>query len=237
MVREGDRLLVVGYGLNAAGEVPMRRASRTITVNRVGPQYAMPESPAIPAYWFETGEGTCRGDSGGPALDPATGAIVGIVSSGGNPKAPANSDNLAAECVGAEVRDNFVIPSGFKAMLADAFAAAGDIPKLETRIGTTLRLTGEVCANASDCEGNMCLASGTSRICSQSCNDDRECPGGFACTSQQSGGLCLPNQSAPQPKGTACAVRAPGAASSESACALLLAAAAMTAGRRRNRRR
>jgi secreted trypsin-like serine protease len=36
---------------------------------------------AVTAHEFEIGQGTCSGDSGGPALDTA-GAVVGVVSRG-----------------------------------------------------------------------------------------------------------------------------------------------------------
>ena len=75
------------------------------------------------------GESICEGDSGGPAFDSTTGAVVGIVSRGGNGTAPVDNEPAAA-CVDAS---NFYSePSHFEAVIDAAYTAAGATPDLET---------------------------------------------------------------------------------------------------------
>ena len=65
---------------------------------------------------FEMGESMCNGDSGGPALDATTGAIVGIVFRGGACTDP--SGHIYTSLAGS-------------ANLTEAFAMAGGAPNTE----------------------------------------------------------------------------------------------------------
>lgn len=63
------------------------------------------------AHEFETGEATCSGDSGGPAFDEASGAIVGVVSRGAMPCASPTTHNV------------FTRTDAFAALIATALGA------------------------------------------------------------------------------------------------------------------
>ncbi len=71
-VSAGQLVRLVGYGKtsNDGGAGRKLRRSHVPIVSAAGAE-------------FVTGEGTCNGDSGGPAIDEVSGAIVGIVSRGG----------------------------------------------------------------------------------------------------------------------------------------------------------
>jgi hypothetical protein len=77
---EGETITAVGFGVsNTSGRGRKRRAG--IPILAVGP--AMEMGPVAPNE-FAIGEGICSGDSGGPAFADSTGAILGVVSRGGN---------------------------------------------------------------------------------------------------------------------------------------------------------
>lgn len=71
-VSAGQLVRLVGYGKTGNDGGAGRKLRRS----------HVPISSAAGAE-FVTGEGTCNGDSGGPAIDEASGAIVGVVSRGG----------------------------------------------------------------------------------------------------------------------------------------------------------
>jgi hypothetical protein len=77
---EGDTITAVGWGYTDSESDPATRKQRAdITVLAVGPL----KDAGLGADEFITAEGTCQGDSGGPAL-ASSGAVVGILSRGGN---------------------------------------------------------------------------------------------------------------------------------------------------------
>jgi secreted trypsin-like serine protease len=74
-VTMGDRLTVVGFGQRGSSErapygVRYQRAVSVVDWS---------------AREFMAGRSVCHGDSGGPALDPRTGAVVGVLSRGSEP--------------------------------------------------------------------------------------------------------------------------------------------------------
>ncbi|MBS2019173.1 MAG: S1 family peptidase [Deltaproteobacteria bacterium] len=78
-VSPGDPLDVVGFGTADDGAHGERRVRR-VDVRSVGVRHDV--APVLGAREFEISRGACTGDSGGPALDPETGAVVGVVSRG-----------------------------------------------------------------------------------------------------------------------------------------------------------
>jgi hypothetical protein len=72
----GDRFTTVGFG--ARGSTP--RSPYGVRYQR---------ARVVVTDWsateFVAGRSTCNGDSGGPAIDPSTGAIVGVTSRGSDP--------------------------------------------------------------------------------------------------------------------------------------------------------
>ena len=82
-VQRHDALTAVGWGVTERELFPGHRQQRNVAVTGVGPQKASRAIAGMPAGDFSIGEGTCFGDSGGPAFDPTTGAVVGVDSRGG----------------------------------------------------------------------------------------------------------------------------------------------------------
>lgn len=124
-----ESIIAVGWGVTSTTETPGTRQQRTIGVQRVGPGRDDADELDVPPNEFEVGESICEGDSGGPAFDATTGAVVGVVSRGGNGTAPVDNDP-ASSCVNAS---NFYSePSHFVAVIDAAYTAAGATPDLES---------------------------------------------------------------------------------------------------------
>jgi secreted trypsin-like serine protease len=65
------------------------------------------------AHEFQVTESICSGDSGGPAIDEATGHVVGVVSRGG------------PGCVGPEVRDTYTRVDAFHSLVSRVVSSGG----------------------------------------------------------------------------------------------------------------
>jgi hypothetical protein len=81
-VREGDFVVPVGFGGGFVGDIGTRVPREATEVLSVGPRHNASTGAVIGPREFEVDEATCRGDSGGPALDARSGEIVGVVSRG-----------------------------------------------------------------------------------------------------------------------------------------------------------
>jgi MYXO-CTERM domain-containing protein len=115
--RAGEAVHVVGYGNNDLGTpTGTRLGTGPLAVRAVGRGISRNHTP-LATHEFELGRSACDGDSGGPAISEATGAVVGVVSRG----ASCNDD----------FGHVFVEPSGFRALLDTAFAYAGAQPIAE----------------------------------------------------------------------------------------------------------
>lgn len=89
-VESGDRVLPIGFGGGVANAIGNRVARVGSTVLTVGPAANAETGAVLGPREFEVDEATCRGDSGGPAIDERTGEIVGVVSRGASCSAPGN---------------------------------------------------------------------------------------------------------------------------------------------------
>jgi hypothetical protein len=110
-LRKGESIKSVGYGQNDSSiPVGTRLRKDRVSVLALGKTVSASKTP-LGTREFEVGVSTCQGDSGGPALSEETGALVGVVSRGG------------------ECKDDFghiyTTTSGFEDMFNAAFAAAG----------------------------------------------------------------------------------------------------------------
>jgi len=121
----GEVVTLVGWGVTDTERDPPRRRQRTgVKVLAVGPDEGI--GPAE----LRVSEGGCAGDSGGPALS-ASGAVVGVLSRGGNGSGAAPGD--PAGCVDAKLpaENVFTSAAAFRALILDAYAKAGQEPYVE----------------------------------------------------------------------------------------------------------
>jgi V8-like Glu-specific endopeptidase len=79
-VKTDELVRVVGFGQNDQSQPVGTRYRRDgVQVLAVG-AVVSPSLTPLGSSEFETGTSTCEGDSGGPAIDETTGAVVGVVS-------------------------------------------------------------------------------------------------------------------------------------------------------------
>ena len=83
-VEPGDIVVPVGFGGGTANVVGLRVARDQSTILATGPASNSETGAVLGPREFEVDSATCRGDSGGPAIDVRTGEIVGVVSRGGS---------------------------------------------------------------------------------------------------------------------------------------------------------
>jgi hypothetical protein len=89
-VSSGDQVLPVGFGGGVAMTIGDRVGREGSHVLSIGPAANVSTGAVLGPREFEVDRATCRGDSGGPALDAVTGEIVGVVSRGGSCSAAGN---------------------------------------------------------------------------------------------------------------------------------------------------
>ncbi len=81
-VETGEYVMPVGFGGGFIGDVGTRVPRPASPVLAVGPGHNSSTGAVLGPREFEVDEATCRGDSGGPALDVLSGQVVGVVSRG-----------------------------------------------------------------------------------------------------------------------------------------------------------
>ncbi len=86
----GDHVRPVGFGGGSAMTLGDRVGRDGSTVLSIGPVANANTGAVLGPREFEVDRATCRGDSGGPAIDTVTGEIVGVVSRGGSCSAAGN---------------------------------------------------------------------------------------------------------------------------------------------------
>jgi MYXO-CTERM domain-containing protein len=136
------------------------------------------------------GEAICQGDSGGPALSDTTGAILGVVSRGGNGNTP-NPSDPASSCIGAI--NFYSMASAYKDMILDAYSQAGQDPWVENGPDPRLAKFGEACTSADSCRSALCLTdkAGNPTTCTQTCDPTNPCPDStYECTTHGTASFC-----------------------------------------------
>jgi len=117
---KGEKITAVGWGVTLDTEFPTQRQQRTgIPIVQIGP-YSDP-TVDVPPNDFLVGEATCSGDSGGPAFSEDTGAVIGVVSRGGNGKDDSPSPSNA--CTNAD--NDYTQTAPFKSLITTALKEAG----------------------------------------------------------------------------------------------------------------
>ena len=98
-----------------------------------------PSKTPLGAHEFEVGKSICQGDSGGPAISEETGAVIGVVSRGGN--------------CGEDFGHIYTTTSGFNDLFAQAFTLANASPVLETGdidVNTSAQFSGPAGSSRAD---------------------------------------------------------------------------------------
>ncbi len=181
-----ESFTAVGWGVTVTDPFPDTRQQRAnVRIKRVGRYESAIE--AVPVNEFLIGEAICSGDSGGPAMASQTGAILGVVSRGGNGTSDPNDP--AAGCMGGT--NFYTRVDGFRDLILGAFEEAGAEPWLEGGPDPRLAKMGATCSGDGDCRSNICLSS--KGICSQDCSTDA-CPAGYQCGTDNGRQACLPVQ-------------------------------------------
>jgi len=83
-VEQGDMVVPVGFGGGHENAVGKRVAREFSHVLATGPTANADTGAVLGPREFEVDHATCRGDSGGPAIDAKSGEVVGVVSRGGS---------------------------------------------------------------------------------------------------------------------------------------------------------
>lgn len=128
-VSTGENIRSVGYGANDSGApIGTRFRKDDVSVLAVGHGVSKSKT-ALGPHEFEVGQAICPGDSGGPAINEETGAIIGVVSRGSDASCKSDFGNIYTSTV------------GWDDLFAKAFAAAGGAPIVETGTPTVTGAT------------------------------------------------------------------------------------------------
>jgi MYXO-CTERM domain-containing protein len=236
--KSGETFTAIGWGITTGGREALTRQQRTgVSVQDVGPVTNTGTGIGVPDREFLVGEAICQGDSGGPALSESTGAILGVVSRGGN-GTPPDPNNLASGCTNAF--NIYSMASGYKDLFVEAYAAAGQDPWWEGGPDPRLAKFGETCTGNDACRSSACLTDGKGAFttCTQACDKTNACPSGYQCNGDATGaGLCAlppPVTTTTTTKSCGCGIANVGA---PTAAAWSFALGALVLGARRRRRR
>jgi MYXO-CTERM domain-containing protein len=224
---KGDVLTSVGWGVTDKSMQPAVRQQRAnVKILAVGPS----REDGVPPNEFEVGESICSGDSGGPALADGSGAIIGVVSRGGN--GSQDQRNPAAQCI--DGRNLYTKVAPFKDMIQNAADEAGAELWIEGGADPRLGKLGVDCNDGKECRSGVCGAGKCAQGCSSNdeCSDGNVCNAGF-CQAGTGGGT--PKPAAPATTTTTGCSAAPSSSGASSAALALFGLAIASAARRRRR--
>ena len=209
---KGEVVTAIGWGVTDRTPQPDIRQQRTgIKVLESGPDDST--GGPVPPNEFQVGESICSGDSGGPAI-ASTGAIIGVVSRGGNQTQPDPRDPSTG-CVGAESMNLYTKIAPFKAFIMKGFELAQAEPWLENGPDPRLLTPGSACTAREECRSNLCLIADPKAPDVLTCVDDcsvTPCADGQTCTPEGEAKVC---RATPDPAAAA----APTTSASTRACA------------------
>jgi len=171
----------VGWGVTESTDSPpIRMQRKNVRIVSVGPR---PDAfEPTPPNEFKVGEDFCHGDSGGPAFAESTGAVIGVVSRGGNGAAdPKVQSSGCIDQNGAVTTNFYTKVAPFKDLILSAYQEAGQDPWIEGGPDPRLAKFDDPCSAGTDCQSGLCHEkSPGNSTCTQSCSTD-PCPDGFDC--------------------------------------------------------
>ena len=148
----GETFRAVGWGLSTNVAPPDTRSSRGgVRITTVGSN----RERAVGPHELAANEGICDGDSGGPALSEKDGALLGVVTRGGSPRAAKLTPPDA--CRGEDIVNVYVSLAANAKTVQAAFRAAGrPEPPAPPE---------DPCATARCASGTTCVAQGERATC------------------------------------------------------------------------
>lgn len=181
---KGEKILAVGWGVSNNSSRYGRRRRPDIPILAVGP-FSSSSIGAVGPNEFAIGEGICSGDSGGPAYSMETGAVLGVVSRGGNgaPYDP-TSDPEYTQCVDSgeyTTRNIYTRVDTFKDLVLQAFEIAGGEPWVEGGPDPRKAKAGTACDSGDVCRSGLCVEANGGTVCVDPCVEGA-CRDGFTCT-------------------------------------------------------
>jgi hypothetical protein len=210
---KGEAGILVGWGATMANEtLPDKRQQRDLVIEELGPRnYAPPGGPQrfIDAVSFATGEGGCPGDSGGPLISSATGAIIGVqhAVSSLDPVVELEVENAWAQCFsGTTLFQRLDQQAGW---LRESFGQARAAPWLEGLAAPAE--ASAPCNSPDECRSGLCLDVAGTAFCSMRC-DEAACPADMTCVGAVEDRRCVLTALAASQMdpASACALRAGG---------------------------
>lgn len=235
--KASEKFTAIGWGVTTTTPEPSTRQQRAgVPVMDVGPTTDATTGLPVPSREFLVGEAICQGDSGGPALSETTGAVIGVVSRGGNGTQP-DPNNPAGGCTNGF--NIYSMTSGYYDLFVQAYAAAGQEPWFEGGPDPRLAKLGEACTSNDACRSNVCAtdAKGAFTKCTQACDKATACPSGMVCSAEANGTCGAPSATSPTTTTTtkSCGCGIGNVAPASAAWAF--AAGALAFGARRRKRR
>ncbi|MGE0322440.1 MAG: trypsin-like serine protease [Polyangiaceae bacterium] len=165
----GETVTVVGYGItsNGGGGSGTRRRRDNVPILAAGKDW----NELLATSEFQLGPSGCSGDSGGPAFDSTTGAVIGVSSRVGN-------------CNVGPLIDTSLF--GHDALVQAAFAAAGKTALLEGNpVPSPIKnkADGDDCTSGWECAGDICRRENTPGECTKFCSkgSTSSCPADMMC--------------------------------------------------------
>jgi hypothetical protein len=161
----GERVLSVGYG---------KRGNRLDSGDKFYREHVPVQSISLAE--FVVGEATCKGDSGGPALDETSGELLGVVSRGG------------PSCEGANVHNIYTRVDAFAWLVDAARKRSGPVDKDGNTKGAPPATgakpesdMGAACSEARECSTSLCVRGEPAAYCSRECGAGDRCPANYHC--------------------------------------------------------
>jgi MYXO-CTERM domain-containing protein len=148
-VDPGEMIRSVGYGQNdKRSPIGTRFRRENVSVLAMGSAVSPSKTPLGP-HEFEVGMSICQGDSGGPAISEETGAVIGVVSRGG-------------DC-DEDFGHIYTTTSGFRPLFDRAFAIAGGAPQVDDG-STTTHTNGKSSADGKPTEASSSTSCSATRV-------------------------------------------------------------------------